>query len=319
MRSIYAIMSVLLLASVASAQTPASDAAYAQALKEGKSLAAFIGCKPTPVPIYALAVRVDSLPGYEPNTIALFVHKDGKMVYHSSRPAGTDLMLGSEATARKYLEREAVKASPSPFSEPLKLRDRLDARREARQESAVADDSDIEKYLGNAKPYKRATMTQEIATTNNRPRITPRSRLDVENSEWHQSGGMLGVKGWRSIVYKEKGAEPFQARIPVLNSFGYYQNELGWVRRYPDGTKFFDRLINEKTGKTFELRQAVKEDGAWKRTVVYRDKSQYPDGYTGLNKSCASCHNNGPGTGNYAGPLATGSDGIFSDPVPALE
>lgn len=173
--------------------------------------------------------------------------------------------------------------------------------------------------------YAPAKYTQSIVTRNNAPAIDAvhRSALSME---WQVPGGMEGVSGWSSDLYRyvpEGWQRQWTARLPVLNSFGNFQYELGWTRAYPDGTVFMDVLSNAETGKVFEARIAEKNNGAWDRYVAYRDAGQYPAGYEGLKRSCASCHEGGhakaPGTGGYGTALISGSDGIYSDPFPALE
>lgn len=167
--------------------------------------------------------------------------------------------------------------------------------------------------------YVRAKFTQEIAVTNGRDRITavPRSHLQA----WtHHSGGMEGVQNFRSEVYRQVPGEalPYVANLGVLNSFGYIQYNRGWVRSYPDGTRFDDVLSNEKTGRVFEHRVAFKDRGVWTRKVVFSDVSQRPVGYSGLKQSCSSCHDQA-GTGGYATGMIPGADTILSDPFPELE
>ena len=170
------------------------------------------------------------------------------------------------------------------------------------------------------KRYKRAAMTQEIAVTNDRDRITPVHRLEVENKKWLVSGGMLGIEGWRSDLYKND-AKPNEwiGDIQVLNSLGYMQPNRGWKREYPDGAKFLDVLSSK--GKVFEVRQREKTEGKWHSSVIFDDEKARPLGYTGLTSSCISCHNakDGAGTGGYAAGLVPGGDTILSDPFAKLE
>lgn len=172
--------------------------------------------------------------------------------------------------------------------------------------------------------YTPARFTQAIAQTkfvgarDFVPTQTPVHRSNLK-MEWQVPGGMEGVDGWRSDLYKHipKGWQrEWTARLPVLNSFGNFQYELGWTRAYPDGTVFVDVLSNE--GKVFEARIAEKQEGKWERYVAYRDADAYPSGYSGLTKTCTSCHQQA-GSGGYGVGLVPGADTIISDPFPALE
>ena len=169
--------------------------------------------------------------------------------------------------------------------------------------------------------YRPAQWTQEIATTNGAPRITPVHRFNLPR-KWHQPGGMEGLTGWRSDLYKhvpEGWQRQWTDRLSVLNSFGNFQNELGWTRAYPDGTEFHDVLSNAETGEVFEHRLAEKKDGRWDRRVVYRNRAAHPVGYKGLQGlQCASCHQEA-GTGGYGVALVPGADTVLSDPFPGLE
>ncbi len=180
-------------------------------------------------------------------------------------------------------------------------------------------------FLKGLRPFVRARYTQEIATTNGAPRITPMPRDQVA-SKWHQSGGMEGISRdlWQSDVFKlVPGDEEYVSvkPIPVFNGSND-QYEQGWAGDFPSGTVFVDMLSNRESGKVFELRVREKENGKWRSFVAFRDKAQRPVGYAGLQGvQCASCHNrvDGPGTGPYAGPLVPGRDTIVSAAFPRLE
>ena len=169
--------------------------------------------------------------------------------------------------------------------------------------------------------YTRARFTQRISVTNGRDAILPVPRENVDN-EWLHSGGLRGVRGWKSDVYKYvpegASASAYVANLPVWNGSNFQYNR-GYYREYPNGTQFFDILSNTETGRVFEAREASKKNGNWTRRVVFTDAEQRPHGYTGLTQSCASCHDHNPGTGGYAVGMIPGSDTVFSDPFPALE
>lgn len=159
--------------------------------------------------------------------------------------------------------------------------------------------------------------------TNDVDRITPIDRRrGKDQHKWAVPGGLFGVTGWKSTLYKHVpyGTARWVDNIPVWNGTNY-QNNRGWVRSYADGAMFVDVLTNEKTGKVFEARIAEKHEGKWERYVAYKDVTQRPPGYHGLQMKCVACHNNvdGPGTGGYAEGLVPGSDTVVSDPFPELE
>lgn len=172
--------------------------------------------------------------------------------------------------------------------------------------------------------YTPARFTQSIAVTNNRDTIDPVAIARLPDTRWHQSGGMLGVKGYRSDKYKYVPADwkvgEAVVNLPVWNGSNY-QNNRGLARSYPVGTEFHDVLVNEKTGKVFSHRKRVKVSLAggpserWNSVKVHEDPAQYPAGFTGLKVTCQSCHNEA-GQGNYAVGMNPGGDTVFSDPLP---
>ncbi len=167
--------------------------------------------------------------------------------------------------------------------------------------------------------YRPARFTQEIAVTNGRDRISP---VPIENiaSKWHQPGGLEGLTGWKSDLYKflPENGQTWVGNIPVWNGSNF-QNNRGYLRAYPAGTEFHDVLSNDD-GKIFAHRIAVKkEDGSWERFTAYRDKDAEPPGYVHIKTNqCSSCHNEA-GTGGYATGLVSGGDTILSDGFPELE
>jgi hypothetical protein len=173
--------------------------------------------------------------------------------------------------------------------------------------------------------YRRSFYTQEIAVVNSRDRITPVSRLHRDlKSRWLQSGGLEGISGWRSDLYCNEAASKSPAyigNIQVRNEYGYYQPNRGFRREFKEGSRFLDVLSNTKTGKVFEVRQRLKEDGKWASRTLFEDVKARPSGYEGLQMRCSDCHNSsdGPGTGGYAAGLVPGSDTVFSLPFAGLE
>lgn len=145
-----------------------------------------------------------------------------------------------------------------------------------------------------------------------------------QEERWVVPGGMDGIDGWRSDLYKRLksptkitfGSIPVRNNIPPPAGFGW-QWEKGWTRLYDDDTLFVDVLSHKD--KVFEVRFAEKKDGVWDRRVAFRDINNRPPGYDGLKgKTCASCHEQS-GLGGYAVGLVPGGDGVISDPIPVVE
>lgn len=204
--------------------------------------------------------------------------------------------------------------------------------------AATADDERIAaglrpmKFLERMTRYRPANNTQSIFqlvhgnnVTTREIRATGREQVKGATPDrWTVPGGMIGVHGWRSDLYKELPTPPLtrQALLPVVNSFGNIQHELGWTRTYADGSVFADVLSNDN-GKVFEVRVAEKRDGQWDRYVAYSDAMARPAGYVSLRtKDCRGCHEDAkepPGSGPYGEGLIPGADTIVSDPFDDLE
>lgn len=169
------------------------------------------------------------------------------------------------------------------------------------------------------KRYRRAVNTQSIyVLVGHGDRIdrVPRTRLE---RKWNVPGGMLGVEGWQSDLYRVVPGAPqvWVGNIAVLNSSGYFQANRGYRRSYPAGTVFADVLSSK--GRVFEVRYAEKRANGWERYVAFKDASARPAGYQGLQgQRCASCHSEA-GTGAYGAGLVPGGDGVISDPFQELE
>ena len=162
--------------------------------------------------------------------------------------------------------------------------------------------------------YESAKNTQSIFRLDERRVIRAVPRTELEE-KWQVPGGLVGVKGWRSDLYFRAvaGGEQYKAFIPVQNGLGYFQNEVGYVRRYDDGTEFYDVLSNTKSGKVFEVRLREKVQGVWAFRVPYRNEDVRPAGYKGVTR-CNSCHSQA-GTGSYGTGLMPGGDGTISQPL----
>lgn len=169
------------------------------------------------------------------------------------------------------------------------------------KDSKAYTPTEVTQYLDensfNGGPFVSRTLPVKIAA--------------MKNTDWHQSGGMHGIKGVTSVKYKNKEGASRYAAVPVKNEFGAFQQAMGIVRTYPDGTRFDDVLYYK--GKVFEHRVRRKEGGEWSNSTAYKEPANYPPGYTGLKRTCASCHNQA-GTGGYgADGLTPGGDSVFSD------
>jgi len=175
-------------------------------------------------------------------------------------------------------------------------------------------------FASDLRRYKRAGYTQAISVVNGRDSIVPVHRSQVEEKLWGASGGLLGVDGWRSDLYWN-GVKPreFIASVGVKNSFGYIQQNRARQFDFPVGTRFLDVLSNTDSSKPFEVRERLKEGDGWKNRVLFTNENERPRFYSGLSRSCVSCHRDGPSSGAYNGPLAPGSDQTFSFPFSALE
>ncbi len=184
----------------------------------------------------------------------------------------------------------------------------------------------------NAKRYEPEQYTQSLSKLNDRPTIE-RTRIDkMANTDWHQSGGIRGLKDVTSEKFRTNTAPHRVELVTVKNGFvrtdlgelakkgqvrgkvveEITQREFGIVRTYPDGTRFDDVLRYK--GETFEHRMREKRAGLWVSKVLFKDATKYPPGYTGLTVTCASCHEQA-GTGGYAEGLVPGGDSVFSDPI----
>lgn len=243
---------------------------------------------------------------------------DGKRIYYAtiSRPTRQQVQAALAQAANQLASERSARLKATPFPFPPSS-----ARHDDNLEAAGPWPEGLDRP-DDMQRYRRAHYTQSIAVVNDRDSITPVDRGALPEKKWLMSGGLLGFEGFRSDLYRNSTASravPFIANIDVLNSLGYIQQNRGWRRVYPDGSRFMDVL--SKNGKVFEVRERRKESGVWKSEVIFEDEKARPIGYTGLGLKCSSCHNgtDGPGTGGYAVGLVPGSDTVFSDPFPALE
>lgn len=176
-------------------------------------------------------------------------------------------------------------------------------------------DADVPEYMTR---YTPAKYTQEIAVTNGRDRISPVPRTRLE-AKWHVPGGLAGINGWVSELWSWAPRRTWVGNIPVLNSYGHFQQNRGWKVSYEPGTEFLDVLKNKASGEVFEVRKAMKTDKGWQRFVTYRRAEHRPAGYHGpKGLNCKSCHDEA-GSGGYATGLVPGGDTVLSMPFENLE
>lgn len=282
-----------------------------EAIKNRQYLVTFVGVSARDVP-GAVVHSVEFLSKHYPEKCVVlhFAKNDGYLYWVATLPADATFdQIYAKADYRQEVSRAAI-----PFELSAKT-----ARRDDDIKGRGPWPVSLPFPEGMVR-FHRAEWTQEIAVTNNRDRITPVHRNNIA-SKWHQSGGMGGVKGYHSDLYKLVPIPPrvFVGNIGVLNSLGYIQQNRGWRREYADGTRFDDVLSNTATGKVFEHRTAEKRNGTWTRKVLFSDHAERPSGYSGLGgQSCSSCHDQA-GTGGYAMGLVPGGDTVLSDPFEGLE
>jgi len=181
------------------------------------------------------------------------------------------------------------------------------------------------------KPFRRAKFTQAIYRLGGFDRKFARTdKVDRSKMEekWNVPGGLVGVNGWRSELYRSvPSVEVKKGFISVLNGFtardldgsiyAVRQDEEGWKRSYADGTMFADVLSTDKG--IFEIRLAEKRDGKWERYVAWSDADAAPQGYVRPSRAeCAVCHSQA-GTGSYGVGLIPGGDTVLSEPFEGLE
>ncbi len=271
-----------------------------QALREGKDVILYVGVTPKEV--------AGTMPLYRAT------HEWGKGVYRLQPKADGWLYERQVSLPATPFVRKSGNSSLRQGSRPGELR-------------PIADDDTNGRgpwptslpFPEGAERYMPAKVTQSIYTLNNSPAIDRVDRRQLK-AETFVPGGMESVQGWRSDLYRyvpPGWQRSWRARMPVVNSFGATQYELGWTRAYPDGTYFIDALSNSE-GEPFEIRMREKIGGRWQSYIAWKNIDARPTGYHGLNRSCASCHEQA-GTGGYAVGLWPGGDTVLSDPLEGLE
>lgn len=275
-----------------------------EAIAKGLPIVIFVRCPERPI-AGAVTVRVDHLDGYDSGPNIVIGVPDAAVGMKWKATLERD---ASDAAIRREL---VVTQTRLPFFKSLRERRTADdSVPNARQLPAW--------FPKEAKRYHHAEYTQAIYILNDQRVIEPIHRTRLER-KWQFPGGLDSVDGWASDLYAfvPNEAKAYQAFMPVKNSFGHYQNEIGWKRDYPSGSWFADVL--SKDGDVFEIRVREKQDGQWASYVAFRDARKYPDGYISVSsRKCAECHNQA-GTGEYGVGLVSGSDTVLSDPFAGLE
>lgn len=275
----------------------------AEAIGKNLPIVIFVRCESRPI-AGAVTVRVDHLAGYDSGPNIVIGVPDSRVGMRWKATLERD---ASDAAIRREWQ---VTQTRLPFFKRLQDRRTADDKPNARQLPTW--------FSKEAKRYTHAEYTQAIYILNDQRVIEPIHRTRLER-KWQFPGGLDSVDGWASDLYAfvPDEAKAYQDFMPVKNSLGYYQNEIGWKRDYPSGSWFADVL--SKDGDVFEIRVREKQDGQWASYVAFRDARKYPDGYVPVSsRKCAECHNQA-GTGEYGVGLVSGSDTVLSDPFAGLE
>ena len=265
----------------------------ARAVEKGMPLIVFIRMEKRPV-VGAIVCRVDHLSGYDsgPSIVIGVPDKKLGMIWRAT--------LTTDATDAEI--RKEIGPAPLPFFKTLR----------EKREQRIADDSDIKRqlpFLSDMEPYTTAKRVQfSFRRWSGFISSVPRSQA---KEEWNVAGGLLGVSGWSSLLYKKANAREY---------LGYHPDgAITWQRSYADGAIFAEVLRNDN-GTVFEVRYAEKQDGQWDRHVAYRNSSAYPSGYTPVKSSaCVSCHAKSGETLYGGSPAVPGGDTILSDPISRVE
>ena len=138
--------------------------------------------------------------------------------------------------------------------------------------------------------YSLPRRYQQMYTMNNgRSKFNVPAKLEDHSATLEVSGGMERIPAhqWKSVkglaltgkikVWQEDVNVRAYALVPM------------WRWTFPQGTVAYDVLFNED-GEIFEARTQTKDDDRW-ATKVYKELAAAPTGYSGAGKACASCHN----------------------------
>ena len=165
-------------------------------------------------------------------------------------------------------------------------------------------------FPSNLKFYKLEPRYQNLFVLNG---LRTRRIEPLHHETLVHSGGMESFTGWGSV----KGLDiPNGKRIVVWEEEADVrgtQNIARWRWQFPQGTVAYDVLYT-KNG-IFEIRTQERTKNGWSTKILHKDQEAVPSGYTGLQQSCASCHDHTaeivaiPGTYHL---VRWGDDGRFS-------
>jgi hypothetical protein len=284
--------------------------AIASAKREQKPIAVFVGVEKRAVP-GAICLRVDALNGSaKPRIVVGNPDEVGKLFTPAA--SDEDLRKAVQPTAAAPFDRSS--SSPAPAiadGSPWLSRAETDKVKSTWPESL--------QWPTNLKLYALTPRYQSMFTMDGgRDRFAvPTTIHDAEGPEHHPfivSGGMQGLTGWRSA----KGLDvPDGKKIAVwkentdVRAFSLVPR---WRWKFPVGTVAYDVLSTD--AGVFEIRTQTRAEDGWETKVTHRDADKAPAGYTGLNQSCASCHNRAGEIVSVPGRIYLrerwGSDGRFS-------
>lgn len=177
-------------------------------------------------------------------------------------------------------------------------------------------------FLRDMEPYESAKYTQLSSNRSGRGANSIVTRTSLE-SKWRVPGGLAGLSGWSSALYRGKSNRVrnyFERSDPSdqyrVNTGEIWGSEFIHKRAYDDGAIFADVLRNAK-GETFEVRVSEKHGGKWDRYVAYFNSEASPRGYARVTR-CGDCHDRAGG-GEYGGPRIPGGDTVISEPLAGIE
>lgn len=274
------------------------DDAKAEAAATKVPLIVFVGVALKDVP-GAVTCRVESLDeGRITNAIVVAVPNDAVGLEWKSTLSGD----APDSAIRRAAGLWAARAA-SPFSSSQRRERTADDERILRQLPFLAD---LEPYdTAQRVQYSHRRDTGFISSY-------PRSHAEPK---WNAAGGLLGVTGWTSALYKKASASVGLGYVDEAVVF----SPIVWQPKYEDGSVFADVLRNDR-GRVFEVRVAEKQGGAWDRYVAYRNPSEYPAGYVPIKRSsCVACHSEAGNTLYGGKPAVPGGDTVISDPIPQVE
>src|ERR1700734_1538623 len=200
-----------------------------RAVKDKRSLVVFVGLGNKTV---EGAISVHSSERFAGYPMSCIIVSDREGFWKATLPA--------DATDQQIAD--AVKGV-TPTADPF---DKSNRRLRKGERARTADDSDLLRqvshltFLQRLTRYEPARNTQAIAQRSSNggpflPVIDVHPRTVMEE-KYVVPGGLVGIDGWRSALYASTTANTFQAKLPVVNSFGYTQHELGWTRTFDDGS-----------------------------------------------------------------------------------